>query len=411
MNTQDIRQTAVMIGAGNIGRGFIGAAFSASGYETVFIDVDEKLVEEINTRGQYTVSTLLPDGSSDDVIVSGIRAINGRDKQAAVEIANAAICATAVGVRAMPAIAPLIAMGLTMRANINAQPLNIIVCENMIDAGAKLRSLVLDLLPTGVLPAIDAIAAFPEAVVGRMTPIQTQEMKAEDPLRICVEKYAFLPVDKAAFKGPIPSIEGMVPLDHFEYYVKRKLFIHNLGHAAVAYLGLIKGYKYIYQAAGDAEILFLADRAMHESAAALNNENSGDTANLNRSISSLLYRFSNRALGDTCERVAADPLRKLGSEDRLVGALKNCDRFGLPYYYIAAAIAAAALVLESTFDADKKLPSLAEITGLSTESEAYRTIMTLGTTCAMAASNGGGASAITELRKTAVKMAGDITIL
>ena len=399
-----------MIGAGNIGRGFIGAAFAASGYETVFIDVDEKLVDEINRLGKYSVRTLLPDGGSEDVVVSGIRAVNGQDKYAAVEIANADICATAVGVRAMPAIAPLIAMGLTARARSSAAPLNIIVCENMIDAGMHMRKRVLDLIPNGNVSAIDAIAAFPEAVIGRMTPIQTPEMKAGDPLRICVEKYAFLPVDKAAFKGTVPSIEGMIPLNNFKYYVKRKLFIHNLGHAAVAYLGLLKGYKYIAEAAEDAEILFLAKSAMNESAAALNNENKGDTANLNRSINSLLYRFSNRTLGDTCERVAADPVRKLGSEDRLVGALKNCERYGLPYIYIASAIAAASLVLETTYDTDKNLPPLTEIMGLSFESDAYKTIMTLGTTCAMAASKGGGA-AITELRKTAVRMTGDITIL
>jgi len=404
------RKTAVMIGAGNIGRGFIGAAFAASGYETVFIDVDEKLVEEINSRKGYSVRILLPDGDTSDTTVTGIRAVNGQDKNAAAEIANADICATAVGVRAMPHIAPLLAMGLTARARVSEKPLNVIVCENTIDAGAKMRGLVLDLLSPGISPTIDAIAAFPEAVIGRMTPIQTPEMKAGDPLRICVEKYAFLPVDKAAFKGEAPKIEGMVLLDNFKYYVKRKLFIHNLGHAAVAYLGLIKGYKYIAEAAEDAEILFLAKSAMLESAAALNYENRGDAANLNRSIGSLLYRFSNRYLGDTCERVAADPLRKLGGEDRLVGALKNCENFGLPYVYIAAAVAAAALALEKTYDPENTLPPLAEITGLASESEAYKTIMTLGTTCAMTSSKGGDA-AVAELRKTAVRMAGDIVIL
>ena len=399
-----------MIGAGNIGRGFIGAAFAASGYETVFLDVDEKLVEEINAKKQYTVRALLHDGETSDTVVNGIRAKIAQDKYAAIEIANADICATAVGVRAMPQIAPLIAMGLTERVRLGAKPLNIIVCENMIDAGAKLRTMVLDLISAGIAPAIDAIAAFPEAVVGRMTPIQTPEMRAGDPLRICVEKYAFIPVDKTAFKGVIPQIEGMIPLDRFDYYVKRKLFIHNLGHAAIAYLGLLKGYRYIAEAAEDTEILFLAEGAMRESAAALNFENSADAANLNRSINSLLYRFSNRALGDTCARVAADPIRKLGKKDRLVGALINCEQYGLQYTYIAAATAAAALVLETTYNTDKHLPPLAEIMGLSSDSEAYKTIMTLGTTCAMAATKG-GVAAVAELRKTTVKMAGDIIIL
>ena len=34
-----MKKTAVMYGGGNIGRGFIGMLFSASGYETQFVDV------------------------------------------------------------------------------------------------------------------------------------------------------------------------------------------------------------------------------------------------------------------------------------------------------------------------------------------------------------------------------------
>ena len=409
MNMYGTGKIAVMIGAGNVGRGFVGAAFAASGFNTVFIDVDETLVNEINTRGEYTVRTLMPDGGYSDTVVNGVRAVCSLDKDVAEVIAHADICATAVGVRAMPKIAPMLAMSLAMRIRLGLPPLNIIVCENMIDAGAKLREQILNLMSEKLVPMVDAISAFPEAVIGRMTPIQTPEMMAGDPLRICVEKYAFLPVDKAAFKGIIPQVKGMVPLNHFEYYVRRKLFVHNLGHAAIAYLGLLKGYEFVADAVEDADILCLAEGAMRESAAALNCENESDKANLNRHISSLIYRFSNHTLGDTCERVATDPLRKLGSEDRLIGALKNCEHYGLPYVYIAAVAAAAALVLEKTKDIDK-MPPLANITGLSTESDAYKMIMTLGTTCAMTASRGGGAI-VTELRKGVIKMAGNITIL
>ena len=127
-------KTAVMIGAGNIGRGFIGAAFAASGYETVFIDVNEELVGAINARGEYPVRILLPDGGRRDTMVRGVRAVSGRDTgAAAAEIAKAGICATAVGVRAMPLIAPELALGLALRTREEAPPLNIIVCENMKD--------------------------------------------------------------------------------------------------------------------------------------------------------------------------------------------------------------------------------------------------------------------------------------
>ena len=400
-----------MIGAGNIGRGFVGAAFAESGYEVVFIDVDEDLVDEINSRGEYPVRILLPDGEYTETTIHGVRAVSGKDRGAmATEISRAEICATAVGVRALPLIAPELALGLALRTrNDISNALNIIVCENLIDAGSRLREYVRDIIPSELEAVVDSVTGYPEAVIGRMVPIQTDEMKDGDPLRVCVEKYSFLPVDKAAFRGEIPKIEGMVPLDRFEYYVKRKLFIHNLGHAASAYLGLLKGYTYIAEAMEDAEILYMTPGAMRESAAALNCENPGDAANLSRHIDSLLYRFFNKALGDTCARVAADPARKLGHNDRIIGALVNCEQFGLPFTYISAIAAAAALILEKTHSEKEKIPNLAEITGLSPGSKAYKTIMTLGTTCASAAVRGD--DAVTSLRRSAVKNAGDITIL
>jgi mannitol-1-phosphate 5-dehydrogenase len=242
-----------------------------------------------------------------------------------------------------------------------------------------------------------------------MVPIQTWEMKDGDPLRICVEKYAFLPVDKAAFKGNIPNISGMIPLDNFAYYVKRKLFIHNLGHAAVAYLGMLKGYTYIADAIEDPDILYMVASAMRESAAALNCENPAGDTNLVRGIDSLLYRFSNRALGDTCARVGEDPARKLGENDRIIGALKNCENYGLPAIYISAVAAAAALILEKTISGKEDLPNLSDIMGLSSESKAHRLIMTLGTMCASASVR--GEDAVSAMRRAAVKHAGDITIL
>ncbi|MCL2111888.1 MAG: mannitol dehydrogenase [Clostridiales bacterium] len=401
-------KTAVMIGAGNIGRGFVGAAFAASGYETVFIDVDEKLVDEINARGEYPVRILLPDGGVTETVARGVRAVSGKDMgAAATEIARADICATAVGVRAIENVASTLALGLALRIRKDLPPLNIIVCENMLDAGEKLREYVMAVLPAELAPAVDAVTGYPEAVIGRMVPTQTEDMKDGDPLRVCVEKYAFLPVDREAFKGHIPQIKGMVPLDRFGYYVKRKLFIHNMGHAAVAYLGLLKGYNYIAEAVDDADILYLVHGAMNESAAALGCENPGDAANLNRSISSLLYRFANEALGDTCARVAADPVRKLDRHDRLIGALENCQKYALPSTYIAAVAAAAALALERS--PGESPARLTKITGLSLDSEAYKLITELCAACAAAMVR--GEDAVAELRRTAARCAGDITIL
>jgi mannitol-1-phosphate 5-dehydrogenase len=46
---------ALIHGAGNIGRRFIGKIFSESGYKVCFIDINENIVNEINRREEYPV--------------------------------------------------------------------------------------------------------------------------------------------------------------------------------------------------------------------------------------------------------------------------------------------------------------------------------------------------------------------
>ena len=41
---------AVMYGGGNIGRGFVGALLSQSGYQVTFIDVAEPVVSALSSR-------------------------------------------------------------------------------------------------------------------------------------------------------------------------------------------------------------------------------------------------------------------------------------------------------------------------------------------------------------------------
>lgn len=333
---------AVMYGAGNIGRGFIGLLLSQSGYKVSFVDVNDTVINAMNDAHRYPVDILLEEGVKEEW-AENIDCVDGKDPEAvASAIAAADVMATAVGVNILKFIAAPIAGGLKKRwAEGNMTPFNIIICENLIGADKVLHDLIAGNLSEEEVKHLDSLVGFVEASIGRMVPVQTPEMQKGNPLRVCVEAYDRLPLDKAAVKGDFPPIKNVIWYTPFEFYIERKLFIHNMGHAMTAYLGDLLGCEYIWQAIENPTVELMVIRAMTASAIALAKRHDGDTADLFAHVQDLIRRFANRGLGDTVKRVGGDIRRKLSPGDRLVGALKMCKEQNVDTIYIEAAIAAA----------------------------------------------------------------------
>jgi len=304
--------------------------------------VDDALVERLNAERGYPIR-MVSNAGAREVEVRNVRAVHGRDPdRVAAEIARAEIMASAVGVNALSKIAFPVALGLGRRwAEGNERPLNVLICENLIDANHFLRKLVWDALGEGERARLDERVGFVEASIGRMVPVMSPEMQEGNPLRIWVEEYAELPVDRDGFRGEIPAIRNMIPSSPFELYIQRKLFIHNMGHALTAYLGQRKGYRFVWEAVEDEEIRGACRAAMLESARALAAEHHADLGWLEAHVDDLLSRFANRRLSDTLDRVGRDLTRKLGPKDRLVGALSLCLRHGIEPRAICTGIGAA----------------------------------------------------------------------
>lgn len=332
---------AIMYGAGNIGRGFIGQLFSMSGYEVVFIDINPTILERLNTDHNYPIR-IVTDGNYSDILVSNVRGVSAANiDEVSFEIATADIMATAVGVNILPRIAKPIASALKKRWEIgNFSPLNVIICENMLNADKYLSNLIRQDLNENEIKYFDALIGFVESSIGRMVPVMTPEMQEGNPLRVYVEEYCELPVDKDAFKGVIPEILNMHPFSPFDFYIQRKLFMHNMGHATTAYLGFLKGYKYIWEASRDSTIKLITLRALQESSLALSCEHNISLNYLIEHTDDLVYRFGNKLLGDTVARVGKDPVRKLSENDRFVGASKLCIKQGKKPIYISIGLAA-----------------------------------------------------------------------
>jgi mannitol-1-phosphate 5-dehydrogenase len=309
---------AVVYGGGNIGRGFLGQLLFESGYETVFIDVNCALIDQLNSDHSYPIKIVCNDYQH-EITIRNVRAVHSGN--AAEEIAAADIMFTSAGVNVLPHIAQNIAEGIRQR---QGRGLDIIICENLLHADKQLKELI------GKYMEVPDNIGFVESSVGRMVPIMNDEMHEGNILRVWVEPFCTLPVDGAAFKNAIPAIKHLLPSVPFEYYIQSKLYLHNMGHAVAAYFGLKRGYTYIWEAMADAEIYGIAEGAVRSSAEALSKEHNKPLDEVMEYAYDLISRFQNRYLGDTCERVGRDARRKLAIDDRLLGAVALCNKHKLP---------------------------------------------------------------------------------
>lgn len=317
---------AIQFGAGNIGRGFIGAVLAQAGYEVVFADVVEELLTQINARKGYTVH--VSDVNSRDIEIKGISAVNSGSEDAVKAVAEAEIITTAVGLRILKFVAPTIAKGIVARkaAGVEA-PLNVIACENGLRCTSQLKALVYEQLDAETQAWATAHVGFPDAAVDRIVP----PVRCEVPLDVAVEEYFEWDVEKSGFVGAIPSIEGMTLVDNLEAYIERKLFTLNTGHATAAYLGKIRGYQTINESIADLEIYAAVKACMQQSGEGLVKKFGFDHDAHFAYIEKILKRFQNPYLKDECNRVGREPGRKLAPNDRIILPMLTAKGFGLPY--------------------------------------------------------------------------------
>lgn len=327
---------AVQFGAGNIGRGFIGALLCQSGYQVVFADVVEAVIDKINEDKTYTVHIM--DVECEDQKMEHICGVNSTKPEAVDEIATADLVTTAVGLVILPRIAPTIAQAIEKRMEMGLkEPMNMIACENAIRGTSQLKKAVYENLSDEGKAFADEYVGFPDCAVDRIVP----PVKSENFIDVVVESYYEWDVEKSGFKGEIPEITGMTLVDDLMAYIERKLFTLNTGHCITAYLGKLRGIPTIDQAIADEEIYGVVSAAMKESGAGLVKKYGFDAEKHDAYIKKIISRFKNPYLKDDVTRVGREPLRKLSPTDRLVKPLMTAAGYGLPVDHLLVGIGAA----------------------------------------------------------------------
>lgn len=365
-------KNAVHFGAGNIGRGFIGDILSKNNVAITFIDVNERVIDELNKRHSYEIE--VAEEGQPHIVVKNVSGINNSKNPDEVikAIASADIITTAIGPNILPFIAELIAKGIEARkAAGNNTPIDVLACENMIGGSQYLYQEVKKYLSADGLVFAEQYVGFPNAAVDRIVPAQTHE----DPLFVVVEPFNEWVVETSRMKNSTFKLTGVHYEKDLEPFIERKLFSVNSGHATSAYTGAFYGAKTILEALKDDRVKAQVEAVLGEIRSLLIAKWNFDEQALIDYHKIIISRFENPFIVDDVNRVARTPIRKLGYDERFIRPIRELKERQLSYQNLLKTIAFVFNYNDSNdeqsvqlqeFLATKPLPEVvADVTGLT----------------------------------------------
>lgn len=344
MSTTGRRFVGIGFGPIQSGLFLFEAARSGSFLQLTVADVDDTLVRAVRQNGGCCTVNVAGKHGIIQHTLKGIRMLNPRDPKDRAElvcaIAEADEIATALpsvnfyddGSEASPASCLADGCRVSGRGD---RPVVVYTAENHNHAAEILEEKLCSRLPDGRLPAsVQMLNTVIGKMSGVVSDLSEQRRLRLEPLApdcskaVLVEEFNRILISAIrlpAFERGITVFEEKGDLLPFE---EAKLYGHNAVHALLGYLAYARGYRTMAEAGEDAELMGRVREAfLQESGAGLLHRYGGGDPLFTREgfeayAEDLLTRMINPFLCDSVYRVIRDPLRKLGWDDRLVGAMR-----------------------------------------------------------------------------------------
>lgn len=304
----------LIFGAGSTGRGHLATLLYENGYtDLTFVDKKSELVDLLKSRNGYKVHLL---GERErNVVIDGVNFIDRKEENSIIEaFIKAELVLTAVIAENLDNVSEVLAKAITQRKIRGIEEcLNIIACENLDNATSYLKKYTYCKLDTETTEYADKYVGFPDAMISRVVPLAKEKLNY-----LIAEDYNEWVVRKSAYKGKDPNLPFMNLVDNIEARLEKKLWIHNGGHATVAYAGFLKGHKYIHEAVFDSEIAAFTSEVLDELGDIVAYKHGFTIDEVRKYELDLVERGSIVEMMDDIARVVRDPIRKLGVRDRLL---------------------------------------------------------------------------------------------
>ncbi|MHB1454411.1 MAG: mannitol dehydrogenase family protein [Saccharofermentanales bacterium] len=311
-------ELCLAIGAGAIGKSVTGFVFRQIGCRVIFADINPDVIDDLNRRTGYRIRSTQTGLPSETIKVSGVSAFYINSPEISAAAMHADYLCTSVGANALRILLPVITGWIRQRADINPRKLFLMLFEN--DAEC------LNILTEGVCSVLGAVPEWLVVVRSSIERMTKPDKNEQNEFDVIAEQFIPVILPKQQFIGSTlePETGYFEFVDSVEAYYSRKLYTNNLGHAILGYMGTHSGYKNTIDAIGDPFINKHLIQAMRESGRMLVRRYGFAEDAMEHHLESLIARYRNEDFSDSLSRLVRDPWRKLGRNERIVGAVCNC---------------------------------------------------------------------------------------
>ncbi|MBR6822802.1 MAG: hypothetical protein IKM87_06535 [Clostridia bacterium] len=340
-----MKKEAVLIGAGKIGRGYMANIFNRAGYKMIFLDYSDVLVDTMRKQGYYTMFMKHRDFGNGDWTkerITNYEAYCTRtEHEKCVEVLSKANYATLhIYPGALKSLAELTADAIKERIRIgNEETLDMIFVINFLYADEIFTKEIKELLNEDEQKFMDEHIGIVYGLVRGNGPTPEDYMLEEDPIAVSCSDADYLPVDVDEMKGPFPEGVNLIPAHKVGNLVKYKVWGGNVSHCVNAFYGKYKGYEWGFQSEKDPYIFKCGNLSRREAYDALKGVEV-DEEERKRYLGEQQDRpfrpdLVSTDVYDALNRVGADPIRKLGRNDRFIGPALLAIKAGKVPFFLA----------------------------------------------------------------------------
>jgi len=323
-----------IVGIANRSRRVVDPLRNQDGFYSVLTLAPQRTtVEVLGLHQDLLVASEQPEQVSAYVADSRIRVVtltvteNGYTYAAAtggLDLDDEAVQADLAGQPPKTVIGQL-ARGLQARFRADGEPLAIVSCDNLSDNGQRTQNLVTEFLErtaeadgAEMLVWMRASVSFPSTMVDRIVPatephhltLAAELLGVADRAPVPAEPFSMW-VLQDSFPGGRPAWEagGAIFTDDVTAYELMKLRLLNASNSMLAYLGLLTGRRYIWEAVRTEDIRRVVEHLMREEM--LPTMRVPDGVDVERYLADLFERFGNEAVGHRTSQVGSDGSSKL----------------------------------------------------------------------------------------------------